>query len=140
MKYFRVFGTVFVLGSYVFLAGCNKSSSEGGTSNALSEAMGILAAAAPTARTSSRRMEREFQRADLAHYGERLVLRDHLTLFADPGLPPAKPLNENIAALKANLNETDPTVVAGKVVNPTLLTRYSAPCYGPLWTDNATGS
>jgi len=61
--------------------------------------------------------------------------------FAEETTAPTdvKPFGTMVADTKSDLASSDPTAVAAKIGNMSV-TSYRAGCFGPAWTDNATGS
>lgn len=131
----------------VLVSRCGSATSDSLT-NALSKAMGAIAVTSPAATSSSSSasaslfgMKKSFT-AFMQFTGLNVVLTMMGVSEAadETGAPTTvKPVGEMTTEMK-NATTADPATTAAALGNPIEKKSFKALCYGPSWTDNATGS
>ncbi|MCM2277242.1 MAG: hypothetical protein NDJ89_04145 [Oligoflexia bacterium] len=117
-------GIVSVFFIFIALQGCSKAELSETTSTSLLIAAPAVAVTSPTASQTAALLSRSLPAA-----------------LGDSTAAPSevKPIDEMLSEIKNDLASANPVAIAAKVGNLTV-TSYRASCYGPSWTDDATGA
>lgn len=135
---------VYFLSLGLVVGGCGSSTTatDAATSaSTLSTTMAAMAVTSPTAARSSTTAQLKLEKL-----GKLASLYYHIKgLFISPSMAAAapdtevQPLTDMVTSLKSDVTSATPSAIAAKIGNMSAKS-YSANCYGPSWTDNATGS
>lgn len=123
------------------LSGCGKATETTATttssSSSLSSTIPTLAVTSPTA---SRASGSSYYESNLKNPLQ-WVLRNFLNLSIAEAVPDSevKPLATLVSELKTDLSSSTPATIAAKIGTLSVIS-YKANCFGPAWTDDATGT
>jgi len=126
------------IGTLAFmLSGCGTATS---ATTTLTEAIAAIAVTSPTASRATTASNFEYHSqgffADLGHKIKGLILPE--SIAASTVDTDVKSMATLVSDLKTDLASSTPKAIAAKIGEMTV-TSYRANCYGPSWTDTATG-